>query len=106
MFGVGVLFQQELIERVRQVCVADEGLDAALMYGSFAAGEADEHSDIEFWLFFTAARHAEIDPRTWCVQLAPVSYGLVNEFGTYVAFFPTALFADLEAALKQGPQQR
>ena len=48
-----MLFQEELIARVREACSADDGLDAALMYGSFAAGEADQHSDIEFWLFFT-----------------------------------------------------
>ena len=83
-----MLFQEELIERVRAVCAADDGLDAALMYGSFAAGEADEHSDIEFWLFFTAQHHAQLDPRAWCARIAPVSYGLTNEFGTYVAFFP------------------
>lgn len=86
--GVRVLFQEELIGRVREVCAADEGLDAALMYGSFAAGEADEHSDIEFWLFFTPQRRAEIDPQAWCAGIAPTSYGLLNEFGSYVAFFP------------------
>lgn len=83
-----MLFQEELIERVRAACTADTGLDAALMYGSFAAGEADEHSDIEFWLFFTAERHAQVDPEQWCADIAPTSYGLLNEFGSYVAFFP------------------
>ena len=83
-----MLFQEELIKRVREVCATDDGLDAALMYGSFAAGEADEHSDIEFWLFFTTRRHAEIDPESWCANIAPTSYGLLNEFGSYVAFFP------------------
>lgn len=83
-----VRYQQELIRRVREICVADDGLDAALMYGSFVADEADEHSDIEFWLFFTSERRARLDPRAWCSAVAPVSHGLVNEFGTYVAFFP------------------
>ncbi|MFC0431499.1 hypothetical protein [Kutzneria buriramensis] len=80
--------QEELIARVRAACLADEGLDAALMYGSFAADEADEHSDVEFWLFFTPARRAEVDPARWCGTIAPISHGLVNEFGTYVVFFP------------------
>jgi lincosamide nucleotidyltransferase len=83
-----LLEQVRLIERVREVCRADNNLDAALMYGSFAAGLADEHSDIEFWLFFTPQRHAEIDPQSWCANIAPTSYGLLNEFGSYVAFFP------------------
>jgi hypothetical protein len=26
------------------------------MYGSFTSGEADAHSDVEFWLFFEARR--------------------------------------------------
>lgn len=83
-----VLFQEELIARVREACSADDGLDAALMYGSFAAGEADQHSDIEFWLFFTPERRVEIDPSSWCRGIAPLSYGLLNEFGSFVAFFP------------------
>lgn len=93
-----MLIQQELIARVRAVCSADEGLNAALMYGSFAAGEADEHSDIEFWLFFTPARRAEVDPRAWCAQIAPVSYGLLNEFGSYVAFFPALVRGEFHFA--------
>ena len=54
--GGGAMLQLELIERVKAVCRADPGLDAALMYGSFTKDEADEHSDIEFWLFFTKPR--------------------------------------------------
>src|SRR5215471_5554039 len=83
-----MLYQEELIERVREVCAVDAGLDAALMYGSFAAGEGDEHSDVEFWLFFTPERLGGVDERAWCEQIAPVTHGLVNEFGTYVAIFP------------------
>jgi lincosamide nucleotidyltransferase len=76
--------QERLIERVRHVCSADERLDAALMYGSFASGAGDEYSDIEFWLFFSHPA----DPLTWCAQIAPVNHLVVNEFGTHVAFFP------------------
>ena len=46
--GGAVLVQERLIARVREVCAADDRLDAALMYGSFAAGEADAYSDVEF----------------------------------------------------------
>lgn len=82
------MIQEKLIARVREVCADDPGLGAALMYGSFASGEADAYSDIEFWLFFTPERRAELDPRAWCEQIAPVSCLLLNEFGTHVAFFP------------------
>jgi lincosamide nucleotidyltransferase len=82
------MLQLELIERVKAVCRADPGLDGALMYGSFAKDEADEHSDIEFWLFFTAAARERLDPAEWCARIAPVSYLIRNEFGAHVAIFP------------------
>jgi lincosamide nucleotidyltransferase len=76
-----------LIDKVREVCRADERLDAALMYGSFASGDADAHSDVEFWLFFLPQWHDRVDPRQWCGQLAPLTHLVRNEFGTDVAFF-------------------
>lgn len=83
-----MLVQERLIIRVREICEADERLDAALMYGSFAAGEGDAHSDIEFWLFFAARRRGEIDTRAWCGQIAPLLHLVHNEFGADVAVFP------------------
>jgi len=82
------MIQEQLIARVRSVCEEDPGLSAALMYGSFASGEADEYSDIEFWLFFTPRSRASLDPAAWCGRIAPVTHLLLNEFGTHVAFFP------------------
>ncbi|WP_328916941.1 MULTISPECIES: hypothetical protein [unclassified Streptomyces] len=82
------MIQHELIARVREMCHADVQLRAALMYGSFAAGEGDAHSDIEFWLFFDPARRAALDPAAWCAEVAPTELVLLNEFGTHVALFP------------------
>lgn len=61
-------------------------LDAALLYGSFAQGEGDPRSDIEFWLFFVPEQR-EANPRAWCSQVGPMTHIVVNEFGAYVAFF-------------------
>jgi lincosamide nucleotidyltransferase len=83
-----MLVQERLIARVRDVCQTDERLDAALMYGSFAAGDADAYSDIEFWLFFGTQSLATVDPWVWCNQIAPLTHLVRNEFGTDVAFFP------------------
>jgi lincosamide nucleotidyltransferase len=80
-------YQHELIEKVRELCARDEGLDAALMYGSFAKDEADEHSDIEFWLFHTPPARAALDPAAWCASIAPTTAVLRNEFGAHVAIF-------------------
>ncbi|WP_405579482.1 hypothetical protein [Streptomyces sp. NBC_01190] len=82
------MIQHQLIVRVREMCAADDRLDAALMYGSFAAGEGDEHSDVEFWLFFRPERYGTVDPAAWCAAVAPVNLVLRNEFGTHVALFP------------------
>jgi lincosamide nucleotidyltransferase len=83
-----VLAQERLIARVREVCAADDRLDAALMYGSFAADEGDVYSDVEFWLFFEPQWHGQVDTRAWCEQVAPVLHLLRNEFGTDVVVFP------------------
>jgi len=82
------MIQHRLIARARKVIRADERLGAALMYGSFAAGEGDAHSDIEFWLFFDPKRRPDVDPAAWCARIAPVNLLLLNEFGTHVALFP------------------
>ncbi|MEC3993136.1 hypothetical protein VSR01_06085 [Actinacidiphila sp. DG2A-62] len=82
------MIQHELIARARELCEGDDRLGAALMYGSFAAGEGDAHSDVEFWLFFRPDRHAEVDPAAWCARVAPARLVVRNEFGTHVAFFP------------------
>lgn len=82
------MIQHDLISRVREICRADQGVRAALMYGSFAAGEGDEHSDVEFWLFLDPAARAALDPAAWCARVAPVHLLVRNEFGTHVAFFP------------------
>jgi lincosamide nucleotidyltransferase len=86
------MIQHRLIARVRELCRADDRIGAALMYGSFAAGEGDEHSDVEFWLFADPKRGAELDPEQWIRQIdpvgAPVNLVLLNEFGSHVALFP------------------
>ncbi|MFJ5613514.1 hypothetical protein ACIQCJ_29540 [Streptomyces sp. NPDC093221] len=82
------MIQHDLIARVRDMCRADERLGAALMYGSFAAGEGDAHSDVEFWLFFDPERRAEVDPEQWCREIAPANLVLLNEFGSHVVLFP------------------
>jgi len=40
-----MLQQETLIERVRKLCLQDERVVAALMYGSFALGQGDRFSD-------------------------------------------------------------
>lgn len=83
-----MLLQEALIVRVRELCLVDPRLDAALMYGSFASDEADAYSDVEFWLFFEPERRGEVEPRTWCAQIAQPLMHVRNDFGTDVVVFP------------------
>ncbi len=82
-----MLPQEVMIERVRAVCREDERLVAAMMYGSFAQGEGDEFSDIEFVLFFRDEVLEDVDGEEWIARIAPVGLYFVNEFGNATAIF-------------------
>jgi lincosamide nucleotidyltransferase len=82
-----MLLQERMIKKVRQVCNEDDRLVAAMMYGSFAQGEGDRFSDIEFDLFFEDDLLPHIDQEEWVAQVASVNMYLVNEFGVGTAIF-------------------
>lgn len=82
-----MLQQEKMIERVKQVCCLDERLVAAMMYGSFAQGEGDEFSDIEFILFFEDGALPKVDPEAWLSHISQVELYFVNEFGNGTAIF-------------------
>jgi lincosamide nucleotidyltransferase B/F len=82
-----MLQQEAMIERTRRVCREDERLVAAMMYGSFAQGEGDEFSDIEFILFFEDEALKGLDQREWVSRISPVGLYFVNEYGNGTAIF-------------------
>lgn len=79
--------QGAMIERARAACLADERVIGALMYGSFTRGEGDEHSDIEFALFFADDALPLVDQRAWVAQIAPVLAYFSDAHGHYTAHF-------------------
>ena len=85
-----MLRQEVMIEKVRALCERDDRLVGALMYGSFAFGEGDEFSDVEFYLFFRDDALDRVDEEGWVSRIAPLSLYYVNEFGN-----GTAIFEDL-----------
>jgi lincosamide nucleotidyltransferase len=93
-----VLQQEHLINRVRELCHADARLVAALTYGSFAQGEGDAHSDIEFWLFFRPEDAQTADRRAWLDRLGTIRHVVVNEFGSHVVFFPNLIRGEFHFA--------
>lgn len=83
--------QLEMIDRVRALCASDDRVVAAWMYGSFAAGEADAYSDIEFLIYLRDEALASFDPVAWLNQVAPVALYFINEFGVGAALFENAI---------------
>ena len=82
-----MLKQEAMIERVRRVCREDGRLAAVMMYGSFAQGEGDEFSDIEFVLFFNDEDLGSVDQEEWVSRISPVELYFVNEYGNGTAIF-------------------
>ena len=82
-----MLPQEDMIERVRELCERDERVVSALMYGSFAIGEGDRFSDIEFYLFFEDEATEGLHEEAWVAQIAPLYLYYVNEFGNGTAIF-------------------
>lgn len=76
-----------MIRRVEALCQADERVVAALMYGSFAKGEGDEFSDIEFWVFVRNDARPAFDVPAWIARVAPVAAVVIDEWGNTVALF-------------------
>ncbi len=82
-----MLPQEVMIERIRELCTQDERVVVALMYGSFALGEGDRFSDIEFYLFFDEEALGALEEQAWVGQIAPLDLYYVNEFGNGTAIF-------------------
>ena len=60
-----MLPQENMIEKVRQISERDESVVSALMYGSFALGQGDRFSDIEFYLFFEDEATEGLEEQAW-----------------------------------------
>src|ERR671921_2436320 len=85
--GGRMLPQEDMIERVRALCARDDRVVPALTYGSFAIGEGDRFSDIEFYLFFDDEASEGLRDEAWVGQIAPLELYYLNEFGNGTAIF-------------------
>ena len=82
-----MLPQEDMIEKVRGLSGRDERVVSALMYGSFALGQGDRFSDIEFYLFVADEAREGLQEEAWVAQIAPLYLYYVNEFGNGTAIF-------------------
>ncbi len=82
-----MLQQEAMIEKVRELCQRDERVVGVLMYGSFALGQGDRFSDIEFYVFFDDEALEGLTEEAWVSRIAPLDLYYVNEFGNGSAIF-------------------
>ncbi|MDY0275864.1 MAG: lincosamide nucleotidyltransferase Lnu(F) [Desulfomicrobium sp.] len=85
------MLQQKMIERLREACHEDARIVAALMFGSFAIGEGDEFSDIEFALFIQNDSFMSFDQRSWLNTVSPVVAYFPDDFGHHTALFENGI---------------
>ena len=85
------MFQQEMIERLRAAAEHDGRIVAVLMYGSFATGEADLFSDIEFAVFLCDEDFSSFDRRAWLEAVSPVAAFFADDFGHETALFANTI---------------
>lgn len=57
------------------------------MFGSFAVGEGDQFSDIEFALFFADDSFPSVDQQAWVSNIAPIELFFADDFGHHTAIF-------------------
>lgn len=82
-----MLLQKQIIQCVKEKCEQDFHVNSCMMYGSFTKGEADQYSDVEFYIFIKDSVFEEFDSKLWVSEIAPYDLMFYNEFGTEVVVF-------------------
>ncbi|MBF0102443.1 MAG: lincosamide nucleotidyltransferase Lnu(F) [Desulfobacterales bacterium] len=85
------MLQHRMIERFKEACHEDERIVATLMFGSFAIGEGDEFSDIEFAVFINDDSFDEFEQRSWLDVVSPVAAYFLDDFGHHTALFKNGI---------------
>lgn len=85
------MLQKKMIERFREVCHEDARIIAVLMFGSFAIGEGDAYSDIEFAVFIVDKSFDSFEQRSWLNEVSPVAAYFPDDFGHYTALFENSI---------------
>lgn len=79
------MLQYTLLHAFREAIAQERRILAALTYGSLTQGEADEYSDIEFYLYCDEPQ--AFDLLEFLSRVSPVHLLTRNEFGTWNALF-------------------
>lgn len=82
-----MIFQKQIIQSVKEKCEQDSRVTSCMMYGSFTKGEADQYSDVEFYIFVKDSGLEKFDSKLWVAEIAAYDLMFYNEFGTEVVIF-------------------
>ncbi|HEY9283641.1 MAG TPA: hypothetical protein VIP46_09310, partial [Pyrinomonadaceae bacterium] len=82
-----IMLQQAMITGFREASRGDERVAGALMFGSFAVGEGDAFSDIEFAVFIRDDSFESFEQRAWLDSVSPVAAYFPDDFGHHTALF-------------------
>lgn len=61
------------------------------MFGSFAIGEGDAFSDIEFAVFIQDDSFEDFEQRSWLNAVSPVAAYFMDDFGHHTALFENGI---------------
>lgn len=89
-----MLFQEQIIEKVKIKSKEDKRIAASMMYGSFTNGEGDRYSDVEFYIFLEEDEAESFLSRNWVSEIYPIELMFKNEYGTEVAIFENLIRAE------------
>jgi len=78
--------QRALLERIRARAEASPEVAGLLLFGSFAAGTEDEHSDLDIGLYIDEAAFEGFDLRRWLEPIADVAAIHVDPYCSTVIF--------------------
>lgn len=82
-----MLYQEKMIQRVKEKSRQDNTVVAAMMYGSFSQNCGDQYSDIEFYIFIRDDEFENFISREWIEEIEPYYLHFKNEFGSEVVIF-------------------
>lgn len=89
-----MLFQEKIIEKVKNKSKKDTNIASAMTYGSFTNGEGDRYSDVEFYIFLEDDVTETFSKKRWVSEIYPVEMIFKNEYGTEVVIFENLIRAE------------
>ncbi|MEU6105420.1 nucleotidyltransferase domain-containing protein [Streptomyces flaveolus] len=88
----------ERIARLRETARREPRLEGVLLYGSWTLGEADEHSDIEAYLYVDDEHLDTFDARAFLGRLAPLELAYTNMYGILAVVFDDLMRGEFHIA--------